>query len=79
MIIKKIMGKIIGIDISLEMIKHASVQSSLVLQCDSHFLPFRYKTFHSVFAFAVLPNLKHLDKFCQEISSVLVFKGYFIV
>jgi len=72
-------GKVVGIDFSLEMVKQALIQHSIVLQCDSHYLPFRDRIFNFVFAFAVIPHLDNIPRFFQEINSVLLPEGYLVV
>lgn len=61
---------IIGVDISIHMLKRAKARES-VIQADIDFLPFRNSVFDAVFSFTCLQNLPSLDCIFSEVQRVL--------
>jgi 2-polyprenyl-3-methyl-5-hydroxy-6-metoxy-1,4-benzoquinol methylase len=77
--------KVIGVDLSPEMLKVAkrkikllNVDIELVL-ADLHFLPFRYGTFDSCVCINVVDHLTDIGKFLSELRLVLKPKGIFVL
>ena len=77
--------EVVGVDISIEMLKKAKrkTQSSsknipLVLG-DGRFLPFRKKTFDSCICINVVNHIPKIDRLLKEVKYVIEPRGFFIV
>ncbi len=71
--------KLIGCDISLEMLKKARDRGELVVQADLDSLPFKDGSFQEIFSFTALQNLPDVAPALQEAKRVLKENGIFIL
>lgn len=68
---------IIGVDISLEILKTLQKQGSIVVCADNDYLPFKDNAIDTVSCFAVLHHLYSYEKLVAEIHRVLKKNGLF--
>lgn len=68
---------VIGVDISLEILKALQKQGFLVVCADSDYLPFKDNAFDTITCFAVLHHLYAYEKLFSETYRVLKKKGLF--
>ena len=64
-------SKLIGVDISFEMLRLARARKEKIIQADLDFLPFRNNSFDHVLSFTSLQNLPSFTKALQEIARVI--------
>jgi ubiquinone/menaquinone biosynthesis C-methylase UbiE len=77
-IITKELGNVIGIDVSLELLKQC--ESSLRVLCaDVEYLPFKDKTFDTIVSFTVLQNVDDVSRAVSEFKRVLKEDGHLLV
>ena len=62
--------KLIGVDISFEMLRKAKKRKVLAVQADLDYLPFKSNVFSSILSFTALQNLPKVEKALQEIKRV---------
>ncbi|MEJ2051626.1 MAG: class I SAM-dependent methyltransferase [Calditrichota bacterium] len=72
-------GLIVGIDLSLAMIRKAREVNSRVVRADCHALPFLPRSFDVVFALAVIPHLDSIPQFFEQTATMLSRHGRLII
>ncbi|MBU4477972.1 MAG: class I SAM-dependent methyltransferase [Candidatus Omnitrophica bacterium] len=76
-------GRVIGIDFSSAMIKHARNKhkndKKNFICADAHCLPFESKTFDRVICFSCFPHLSDKKKAIKEAARVLKSKGMLVI
>jgi len=75
-------GRVVGIDISREMVERGRHGGSELLVCDAESLPFRQRAFDKIVSFTVLQNLADPSKAlgemwraCHGLMALTVLKG----
>jgi len=72
-------GLIVGMDLSMAMIRKAKEVNTCVVRGDCHALPFLHHAFDYVFAFAVVPHLDNISRFFKQAARVLAHNGQLII
>lgn len=77
-LLSKKLKNLIGIDISLEMLKIAKTGEKVIqAQCES--IPFKNNSFDTIFSFSAIQSTDNLEKTINEIKRVLIPQGTLIL
>lgn len=77
-LLNKKLKNLIGLDISIEMLKIATYGEK-VIQAQFESIPFKNNSFDAIFSFSALQSTSNLKKTMKEIKRVLKKEGTFIV
>jgi len=72
-------GVLVGLDLSMAMIRKAKEVNPCVVRGDCHALPFLNQAFDYVFACAVVPHLDNISRFFKQSARVLAPNGQLII
>jgi len=76
--------KVVGVDVSREMLKKAKEKKEILnvdiglILADVHFLPFRKRVFDSCICINVIDHFSDVDGFLRQVKNVIRSEGFFI-
>jgi ubiquinone/menaquinone biosynthesis C-methylase UbiE len=72
-------GKVVGIDLSVQMLRKVSDAHSELILGDCQTLPVRKSSLDVIFAFSVVPHIDRVEQFAEEAGRVLKPGGLLVI